>query len=155
MSRDINKFARPEMWWIFKKAVKDKLGLDVEASCVDRNYKEQYAYWLRGREPLHIVNEAMRRAGLPQINQEENKVRVTWTLNSKHVVNLDDERLDNNKSHAIDFFIVYQGKAVWDVKADVNKDNAKDYEQCALIAERIGFKSGMRFKNQDYPHIEI
>lgn len=125
-------------------------------TCVDRTYKEQYAYFLQGREPLYVVNEARKRAGLPAITQMENKRCVTWTMNSEHVVNPDDERIDNDKSRAFDFAILYpDGKVNWDVKADVDNDQISDYDECADIAESLGLYSGRRFKNKDYPHVQV
>ncbi len=154
MSRDIMKFEKPEIAIIFQQICQEA-GHEVIFTSVDRDYREQYAYYLQGREPLSVVNKARVFAGLPFISQKENQRKVTWTLNSKHVVNLDDERLDNDKSRAFDFAIVYENKVYWDLKADVDKDNIGDYKECAMIGESFGLKSGRHFKNPDYPHLEI
>lgn len=154
MSRNVQMFRKPDMVYDFINACKVQ-GHDVTITSVDRDYKEQYALYCQGREPLDVVNEFRKIACLPPISQAENQKKVTWTLNSKHIINLDDERKDNDKSDAIDFVILKNGKAIWDVKADVNADKQPDYKQCALIGESLGFISGMRFKNPDYPHLEL
>lgn len=155
MSRMINRFEKPEMWFELKKRCMDELGIEIFATSVDRDYREQYAYWCQGRESLQTTNAARKIAGMQPISMDENQRKITWTLNSMHLVNPDDERLDNDKSRAIDFAIMYKERYVSSIKADVNEDNIPDYLQVAMIAEEIGFKSGRHFKNPDYPHLEL
>jgi len=154
--RELTNFEKPDMAYRFLDECK-KVGLDVFFTCVDRSYITQTALFAQGREPLDFVNDLRKKAGLPRISHDENRRKVTWTMNSKHIVNLDDERLDNDKSEALDFCILNPktGKVSWDVKADVNTDNQADYQQCGEIAEGLGFKWGGRFKNPDMPHIEL
>lgn len=154
MSRDVNNFETPELALAFQRKCKEA-GHDIIFTSVDRDYREQFAYYCQGREPLDTTNRFRKIAGLPPITQLENRKKITWTLNSKHIVNLDDERLDNDKARAFDFGIVYNGKYITDVKADVDKDNIEDYKECALIGESLGLISGMRFKNSDFPHLEL
>ncbi len=154
MSRDITKFSKSDIAIVFQQKCKEARH-EVIFTSVDRSWQEQYAYYCQGREPLSTVNKFRQFAGLPPIGQKENQRKVTWTLNSKHVVNLDDERLDNDKSRAFDFAIVYENKVYWDLKADIDKDNIGDYLECAMIGESLGLHSGRYFKNPDYPHLEI
>jgi hypothetical protein len=157
MSRNYNNFEKPELISLFISEC-EKIGHKVIITCVDRDHKEQYAYFLQGREPLHIVNQFRKFAGLYPIDREENKRIITWTLNSEHIVNLEDNLKDNDKSRAIDFAILKPGSKQidWNVKADVNKNNIPDYLECALVGEKIGFYSGGRFnKNKDYPHLQL
>lgn len=154
MTRDPKDFEKPEMAYAFLDACQ-KAGIDIIFTCVARTYVEQTALFAQGREPLDYVNGLRRLAGLTRLTHDENKRKVTWTMNSKHIVNPDDERIDNDKSKALDFCILNKGRAVWDVKADIDKDQIPDYEECARIAESLGFKAGARFKNPDYPHIEL
>ena len=155
MSRDISKFKKPYLILDFIEKCEDKLNLKVIITSVDRDYKEQFAYFCQGRESLEITNNARRIVGLVPITEEQNMKKVTWTMNSKHVINLDDERKDNDWSEAFDFAIVKNEKAIWNVKADINNDDIPDYEQCALLGESLGLKSGMRFKNIDLVHLEL
>jgi len=155
MSRDINKFKKPALIPIFQQRCKEEAGHTVIITSVDRDYKEQYALWCQGREPLEVTNRFRKIAGLPPINQARNSKKVTWTLRSKHIINLDDERQDNDLSEAFDFCIIYKGEAIWEVKADVDNDKISDYRECALIGESLGLKSGMRFKNPDIVHLEL
>lgn len=148
-------FVKPELIAEFQAKCKEK-GHSTIITSIDRSYKEQYAYFLQNREPLFMVNQARKWANLPPISQVENRKCVTWTMNSEHVVNLDDIKLDNDKSRAFDFAILYNGKTIlWDTKADVDKDNVADYDECADIAESLGLYSGRRFKHQDYPHVQV
>lgn len=154
MSRDPNKFEKPELIPLFISKC-EEAGIKVIITNVDRDYKEQYALYCQGREPLEIVNRFRKIAGLPPILQRENAYKVTWTLRSEHVVNLEDNQQDNDKSGAFDFCIVKDGKAVWDLKVNVNENDIPDYKECALIGESLGLYSGMRFRNQDFPHLQI
>ena len=155
MSRDFTRFEKPELIHNFITACAD-IGHKVIITSVDRDYKQQYAYFCQGREPLETVNRFRKIAGLPPIKQKENGRKVTWTLNSKHVVNLEDEKLDNDKSRAFDFAILNDDKSVsWDAKADVDQDNVSDYFECAIEGEKLGLYSGRHFKNPDWPHLQI
>lgn len=71
--------------------------------------------------------------------------KVTWTRNSKHT-----ERV------AIDFAIVKDGKAVWDVKADINENDIADYTEVGKVAEEEGFQWGVMIngKHTDLCHIQ-
>jgi len=157
MSRDISKFEKPEMAEAFVTEC-NRIGIGVIFTDIDRTYVEQTALFAQGREPLEFVNGLRKKAGLGQITLKENMRKVTWTMNSKHIVNLDDERLDNNKSRALDFAVLKgfnPNEITWDVKADVQGDGIPDYRQAGEIAESLGFKWGGRFKNPDWPHIEL
>lgn len=155
MSRDIYKFVKPELIEAFLDACK-KQGHRVIITSVDRDYKEQRALYAQGRESLEIVNMLRQQAGLAEIRGVENTRKITWTMNSRHIINLDDERLDNDLSYAFDFGLLdREGRYLGDVKADVNANNIADYLECALIGEGLGLKSGRKFKNPDYPHLEL
>lgn len=154
MTRDPERFERPELIAQFILLCKSA-GHTVIITCVDRDYKEQTALFAQGREPLEYVNKLRKLVGWEPITQAQNRKCVTWTMNSRHIVNLDDEKLDNDTSEAFDFAVVKDGKAVWDVKADVDMDSIPDYEECAAIGESLGLYSGKNFKNPDYPHLQI
>lgn len=160
MSRDITK-ATPfiqSFWNELKNTVKKELGLDIFLVDVDRDWKIQRAYYAQGRDSLLIVNKLRKDVNLPLISASDNKKKITWTLNSKHITNLDDDIEYNNKSRAIDIGLKdINGKYVGNSDADINKDNKKDYYQIGLIGERIGgerIKWGGRFKSPDMPHFE-
>jgi len=155
MSRDIYKFINPELIEQFLAACK-AAGHRVIITSVDRSYQLQQALYAQGREPIETVNQLRERAGLPRITGTENLRKVTWTLNSKHIINLDDERLDNDLSYAFDFGLLdKEGRYVGDVKADIKANNIADYLECALIGENLGLRSGRKFKNPDYCHLEM
>ena len=160
MSRDITK-ATPtiqQFWSELQSTVKKELNLDIFLVDVDRDWKVQRAYYAQGRDSLLIVNRLRKEVNLPSLTVEQNKRKVTWTMNSKHITNLDDNDENNNLSRAIDIGLKnYDGKYIGDAGADINKDNKKDYEQIGLIGERIGngkIKWGGRFKSPDMPHFE-
>lgn len=70
--------------------------------------------------------------------------KVTWTRKSKHI-----------EGKAFDIAILKDGKPCWDVKVDVNRDAAADYEQAGAIGESVGLRWGGRFKSPDRPHFEV
>jgi len=132
-------------------------GHRVVITCVDRTYQEQTAYFAQGREKLEVTNALRKIAGLWLIDEQENTRKITWTMNSEHIINLEDERADNDLSRAIDFAILDKNRKItWDVKVDVDEDAVPDYIECAKIGETLGFWGGYRFKKTpDYPHLQL
>jgi peptidoglycan L-alanyl-D-glutamate endopeptidase CwlK len=129
-------------------------GIPAMITCTARTVKEHVALYAQGRELLFDTNELRHMAGLPPITSEQNKYKVTWTLQSKHLIDLDDGNPDNDKSRAFDFAIAPGGKPVWDLKVDVNKDNEPDYIEAGKIGESVGLRWGGRFKTPDMSHFE-
>jgi hypothetical protein len=81
--------------------------------------------------------------------------RVTWTLNSKHVIRLDDADPDNDFSKAFDIVLKDQdGKVYWGVKTNCNETGGPDYKEAGMIGESVGLKWGGRWKTPDYPHFQ-
>jgi hypothetical protein len=158
MTRDLTDFETPalaELGFEHANTYLRPRGKQARAICVARNYKEQIALYAQGREPLGDVNAKRAMAGLPKITEEENKRKVTWTLSSPHVVNLDDARRDNDKSRAFDFglFRLSDGAYLTD---------DPDYVVVANIMAKVpGLRSGKDFKDRsgrprpDYPHVEV
>jgi peptidoglycan L-alanyl-D-glutamate endopeptidase CwlK len=68
---------------------------------------------------------------------------VTWTHSSKHI-----------SGNALDFAVVKNGKATWDIKADTDEDNIADYFEAGAIAQRLGWTWGGSWKKPDFVHIE-
>lgn len=122
-------------------------------TCTARMVDEQVALYAQGRKSLDEVNSLRIIAGLPIITADQNK-KVTWTLKSKHLIDLDDGNLDNDKARAFDIAIVRRGEPVWDLKTDVNEDQHPDYIQAGEIGESVGLRWGGRFKAPDMPHFE-
>ena len=160
MARDTNKatpFLREFSALLIAKAKAD-LDLKVIVTSVDRDYKEQMALFAQGRQSLAETNLLRKVARMVPITAKENTRKVTWTMASKHITNLDDTLPENNLSRAIDFGILdsngaYQGS----IKADVNKDNISDYKQLGELGEAVGagrIKWGGRWMNPDMPHFE-
>ena len=146
----------PSMQMKFKKFAAAMLskGIPFTVTCTARTVDEQVALYAQGRKKLDAVNILRVEAGLPVITEKENKQPVTWTLNSKHLIDLDDGNPDNDQSRAFDIAISPGGKPVWDVKVDVNQDHLPDYIQAGEIGESCGLRWGGRFKKPDYPHFE-
>ena len=146
MSRDIKR-ATPFMQWfwgVLQSTVQSELKLTIFLVDVDRDWKIQRAYYSQGRESLATVNYLRKVAGLPAITASQNKYKITWTLKSKHITNLDNESPYDDMSRAIDIGLKAEdGKYVGDGTADLNKDGKKDYFQIGAIGERIG---GSRIK---------
>lgn len=159
MSRDLNE-ATPRMKEFALKLIglaKEELGIKVIVTDVARPYEVQVALYAQGRETLENVNKLRKRAKLAPITHKENR-KVTWTLASKHIINLSNDDPTDDLSHAIDFGILDKnGKYMGDIKADVNKDNKPDYIQLGQLAKRIDPEiiwGGDWTKSKDYPHYE-
>jgi peptidoglycan L-alanyl-D-glutamate endopeptidase CwlK len=116
---------------------------------------EQVALYAQGREDLDKVNFLRRTAGLSPIPFTENRLPVTWTLDSKHIIDLDDGNPDNDKSRAFDIAILKYGMPVWDLKVNVNKNDIPDYNEAGQIGESVGLKWGGRFPKPDRSHFQI
>lgn len=141
----------PNMQKLYRKfatAMKEA-DLPFKITCTARTLKEQKALYAQGRETLEVTNSLREEAGLPSISSTENKNKVTWTLNSKHIV-----KDDNEKSRAFDIVLLSDDRVHWDLKVDVNKNQKPDYLEAAEIGESVGLKAGARFKTKDYPHFE-
>jgi peptidoglycan L-alanyl-D-glutamate endopeptidase CwlK len=117
-------------------------GIDVIVTSTLRTEDEQLALFSQGRKNLKAVNELRAAAGLPLINEEQNRI-VTYGLTSVHQF-----------SCAFDICIVKGGRALWDVKADLNDNDIPDYEEAGLIGESIGLRWGGRFRHPDYCHFQ-
>lgn len=158
MSRDLNK-AIPRMKNFAIQLIgraKEELGLIVIITDVDRLYEVQMALYAQGRQSLTEVNLLRKRAGLSPIAHTENK-KVTWTMASRHIINLTNDNPEDDLSYAIDFGILDKnGKYVGGVKADINNDNKSDYVQLGGLAKKVdsGITWGGDWKSKDYPHYE-
>ena len=155
----------------------DKMMADNKLSyiltCVARTYKEQVAIYAQGRESYEHVNQYRAIAGMSPMTFDKteyakaitkpgnNKFTISWTMNSKHIVNPDDMRLDNDKSNAFDFAVITHGILTYDIKANTNDNQINDYIEAGGYAVQVGLRSGKDFKNAkgqpkpDYPHIEV
>jgi peptidoglycan L-alanyl-D-glutamate endopeptidase CwlK len=129
-SRDINDLvSEAQMLCVRWKAQCFAIGLPVKITSTlrDKEYQE-YLYEQGRSRPGNIV---------------------TWTKNSRHLPFGKEQ-----KSRAWDFVILDKDShLVWDLKADVNEDNKKDYEQLAKLARDMGLKAGADFG--DFCHIEL
>jgi peptidoglycan LD-endopeptidase CwlK len=126
-------------------------GIKFVLTCTARAAIEQRALYAQGRETLDVINHLRENASLPAIGESENH-KVTWTLDSKHIIN--DKR---TQSEAFDIGILdSSGKHIsWDLKADIATDGIPDYQELADIGREIGLGVGADFKNPDYPHYEV
>jgi hypothetical protein len=106
MSRDLTELD-PELLELYQKfnLKMGEAGLIHVVTCTSRTILEQMALYTMGRLLVGDVNLFRHAAGLYPIGIEENK-KVTWTLNSKHVTNMFDKDLNNDKARALDFAIL-------------------------------------------------
>lgn len=122
--------------------------------------REQVALYAQGRETLSAVNHLRKVAHLPEITQAQNIV-VTWTLNSRHIINLDDHDPMNNQSKAFDIAITDKKVPTWSLKVDVNEDHIPDYQQAGEFWKALGGIWGGDLKDHhgkplhDYCHFEV
>jgi hypothetical protein len=129
-------------------------GLPFVITCTARTVKEQVALYSQGRETLLDTNTLREIAGLPPISVIGNNHKVTWTLKSNHIIDLDDADPGNDLSRAFDIAIARDGKPVWDVKVNVNHNEEHDYLEAGKIGESVGLRWGGRFKTPDMCHFE-
>lgn len=149
MSRDLNLLTptlKSKLFVLENKAL--DAGILFIVTCTARTYLEQFALYAQGREKLEMVNHLRDNAGLGPIQERENKI-VTWTLDSKHVIN--DKR---TLSQAFDIVIVEKDRPIWDIKVNVNNNEIPDYLELAKIGKGLGLTAGAYFKHPDYPHFE-
>lgn len=156
MSRDLN-LLHPQLQDLVPVFIQKckEVGHEVIITCTARDFKEQVALYAQGRQPLNEVNRLRKIVGWVGLTDEQNKKRVTWTLASRHIINLDDTNKQNDKATAFDFAIVKTGKPIWNVKADIDADGVADYLECAKVAQSLGLESGAFWKKADYPHVQL
>lgn len=158
MSRDLS-MATPFIQWFAAELIKqaeEKLGLTVIVSSVDRSFQHQVALYAQGRQPLDEVNFLRKGVGLPSITDKENSKCVTWTMNSRHIINLFDTDPNNDKSRALDLSIIIEGKYL-DRDKDVDADGIPEYTELYLLAKTIGgdkIRYGAEFSKPDMSHYE-
>ena len=161
----------------------EKIKLSIFVTCTGRTLDIQMAYYLRGRASFKLVNYYYKFAGLNESLEIEqgirndnlkakltgtdlpeeqlqgkikakqeawNKYAITWTLDSRHLIVPPDKMICT----AFDFAVVYEGKTIWNPKADVNADQVPDYEEVGRIAQKVGLDSGMFWSKPDYCHIQ-
>ena len=139
---------------LFDAAMKARI-LPYMITCTARIVREQIALYAQGRAKLDVVNVFRKLAGLSPISFMENCKKVTWTLASKHIIDLDDNNPANDKARAFDIAITRDGRPVWDLKVNVNKNDIPDYDEAGMIGESVGLRWGGRFPSPDRPHFEI
>ena len=124
--------------------------LQFIVTCTARAVSEQRALYAQGRQSINAVNSLRKEVGLPPISEQENKRKVTWTRNSKHLT-------DKNNPKAKAFDIVLKnpnGTVHWNTKLDNNNNGTPDYIEIGEIGESVGLRWGGRFSSPDYVHFE-
>ena len=129
-------------------------GIPFIVTCTARTTREQIALYAQGRQPLEEVNILRNLARMYEIKEENNRI-VTWTLQSKHLVDFDDGDPENDKSRAFDIALIRRGTPHWEIKADVNENEIKDYIEAAALGYSVGLRPGAYFRRPDYPHFEF
>lgn len=114
----------------------DQLGIKYFIHETLRDIEVQKAYYAQGREPLVTVNRLRKIAGLWDINEEENKRKITWTMKSKHLEGL-----------AIDIVPTLDGKLFWTAPDE-------KWREIAEVAKSFGIISGYYWRTKDSPHFE-
>ena len=122
-------------------------GIRIKVICTLRTFDVQVAYYSRGRLPLKAVNYLYEQAGMGAITPAQNRSKVTWTLESKHLPDAD------GKSRAFDFVIIGQNGLEWNPKADTDHDGAVDWQELAEIGKALGLRCGYDWG--DLGHMEL
>lgn len=109
-------------------------GIEFILTSALRTQDEQTALFAQGRKTLRGVNALRKTAGLPPIEENENRI-VTYSLTSPHQSGL-----------AFDIAVVKDGVPVW---------SGPEYEILGGIGESIGLTWGGRWKMRDMCHFEM
>lgn len=149
-------FLTPRMQNFYRSFLRemDAAKLRFRLTSVARDYKTQVALYAQGRQRLEETNLYRHLAGLPPIGEKENSRKITWTLNSKHVIRTDDSDLSNDFSRAFDIVLYHGPEIHYDIKVDTNGSAGPDYDEAGRIGESVGLRWGGRFRNPDRPHFE-
>lgn len=132
----------------FKKKMLEA-GLEFIVTQTLRTRAEQVAFYAQGRETLAQVNLKRKMAGLAPISEAENKRKITWTLNSRHLPQKD------GKAVAFDIAICKNGAVQWSDKVDVNDNDIPDYREAGRIGQSVGLLWGGVWRTPDLPHFEL
>lgn len=130
-------------------------GIPFLLTCTARTVKEQIALYAQGREKLDEVNRLRKLADMLPLSWLDNQKKVTWTLASKHIIDLDDGIPENDLARAFDIAIVKDGRPCWDLKVNVNANEVPDYQEAGRIGEALGLRWGGRFRKPDFVHFEL
>lgn len=87
-------------------------------------------------------------------SEVENEDRVTWTMNSRHIVHLEDLDKTNDKADAFDIGFSKDGKLTYDIKVVAKQEDLDTWEELGVIAESCGLEWGGRWKKPDRPHLQ-
>lgn len=115
-----------------------KEGITIKVISAFRNYDEQHALYLQGRQPLDVVNAARQRVGMDPINQRENAHTVTGA---------DAGHSNHNFQIAFDIGVFEE------------KDYLEEsplYKDVAVLGKQLGLSWGGDWKPRtDEPHYEL
>lgn len=132
----------------------DKAGIPFIVTRTGSTLLEQQTLYLQGRKSLEEVNHWRAICKWAPITENQNR-KVTWTLNSKHIINTEDLNFFNDHSAAFDIALKLGKYGVhWNAKADVNDNEIPDYKELGRLGEKIGLVWGGRFSTQDRPHFQ-
>lgn len=110
--------------------------------------EQQGALYAQGREPLDKVNERRKAVGWAAITARENAKRVTWTMNSNHLLQQD------GYGHAYDVAPYFDGAIQWNDIEAFNFLATLHLRAAMELGVRLGW-GGHWTKNIDRPHFEL
>lgn len=156
-SRDI-KMCTPEVQekYHMLKNQCELAGLPFIVTRTSCTQTDQNLLFMQGRFPLAVVNAERAKYHYFPIVEVDNKI-VTWTLDSKHVINE-----QHPYSDAFDIALISHNKPHWNTKISINDNEIPDYIEVANIGLTCGLIAGAFFKSKttgkptpDYCHFEI
>ncbi len=133
-------------------AALDKAGIRYKVTSTRRTTDEQIAFWCQGRASLEVVQLLRKHAGLPKLDESENK----YTITQIDGVNKASAHQDGR---ALDIAVVTEeGNCIW-----LYKKYAKQYRTIIEIARKLGWSCGGDWPpldpetqlGQDPPHFQI
>lgn len=133
----------------------EEKGLPVHITCTGRTRREQQALYAQGRESLEMVNQKRLACGLWMLKPEDNMRPVTWTLESRHIVEFDQATgAMTKKARAFDVALVRDKQFVWELKVDINDNDIPDWDEIGRVGEACGLVWGGSWKKPDRPHFQ-
>ena len=107
-----------------------------------RSQAVQEAYYAQGRETLVSVNEKRVKAGLYLLRNDKQNYKITWTMNSKHLIGV-----------AMDILpLTADGNPTWDLA-----HYRQQFETIRNCGREAGLECGADWEadKQDWPHYEL
>ena len=133
------------------KQLAENHGFKIQITETLRTNAEQKALYANSRESLDVINAMRKAAGMPAVDAEFAKLKLTMAK--------DATQSYHGYGLAFDWILIdpVTGKGTYDKAADFNKNKQKDwYEIAGLTRDIAGLESGAFWSSMpDVPHCQM